>query len=114
MANPSSQRFYVREQRVTLEVYEINGSNYVKLRDIGRAVDFGVIYDATTNSVYIEPSQPYVDEVKSSTTGIGDARLTNGKSVTEENVLELLRQIEKDWPQRTSFLRKICFRYRIY
>jgi len=27
--------------------------------------------------------------------------LTNGKPVTEENVLELLRQIEKDWPTGT-------------
>lgn len=27
--------------------------------------------------------------------------LTNGKSGTEENVLELLRQIEQDWPTRT-------------
>ena len=27
--------------------------------------------------------------------------LTNGKPVTEENVLELLRQIEKEWPQDT-------------
>ena len=38
MANPSSQRFYVNEQRVNLEAYEIGGSNYVKLRDIGEAV----------------------------------------------------------------------------
>ena len=27
--------------------------------------------------------------------------ITNGKAVTEENVLELLRQIEKEWPQDT-------------
>ena len=33
--------------------------------------------------------------------GIGDGYLTNGKPITEENVLELLRQIEKDWPTGT-------------
>ena len=33
--------------------------------------------------------------------GVGDGYLTNGKPVTEENVLELLRQIEKDWPTGT-------------
>ena len=27
--------------------------------------------------------------------------VTNGKPVTEENVLEMLHQIEKDWPQDT-------------
>ena len=31
----------------------------------------------------------------------GDGCLTNGKPVTEENVLELLRQLEQDWPQDT-------------
>ena len=48
MANPSSQRFYVNEQRINLEAYEIDGSNYVKLRDIGAAVDFSVTHDAAT------------------------------------------------------------------
>lgn len=33
--------------------------------------------------------------------GIGDGYLTNGKSITEENVLERLHQIEKDWPTGT-------------
>lgn len=31
----------------------------------------------------------------------GDGYLANGKPVTEENVLELLREIEQDWPQDT-------------
>ena len=31
----------------------------------------------------------------------GDSCLANGKPVTEENVLELLRQIERDWPTNT-------------
>ena len=43
MANPSSQQFYVNGQKVGLQAYEINGSNYVKLRDVGQAVGFGVI-----------------------------------------------------------------------
>ena len=33
--------------------------------------------------------------------GVGDGYLANGKDVTEENVLELLRQIEQDWPTGT-------------
>lgn len=102
-ANPSSQTFYLDGQRVNLQAYEINGSNYVKLRDIGQAVDFGVAYDAATNSVYISPDQPYVEEVKTTAVGTGDGYLTNGKPITEENVLEILRQIEKDWPQGTTW-----------
>lgn len=98
-ANPSSQTFYLDGQKVGLQAYEINGSNYVKLRDVGQAVDFGVTYDAATNSVHIDPDQPYADEVKVPTDGTG--YLTNGKPVTEENVLEILREIERDWPQGT-------------
>ena len=59
VANPSSQRFYVNEQRINLEAYEIGGSNYVKLRDIGQAVDFGITYNAATNTVTIYPGKPY-------------------------------------------------------
>lgn len=96
IANPSSQQFYLDGQRANLQAYEINGNNYVKLRDIGQAVDFGVAHDAATNSVHISPDSRYTGEV---TSAPAEARLTNGKPVTEENVLELLRQIEKDWPQ---------------
>lgn len=103
MAGPSTQIFYVNDQCINLQAYEINGSNYVKLRDIGQAVDFGVIYDAATNSVHISPDQPYVDEAKTSPAETGDSYLTNGKPVTEENVLEILHQIEKDWPQDTTW-----------
>lgn len=33
--------------------------------------------------------------------GVGDGSLANGKPITEENVLELLRQIEQNWPTGT-------------
>lgn len=33
--------------------------------------------------------------------GVGDGYLTNSKPITEENVLELLREIEQDWPTGT-------------
>lgn len=58
-ASPSTQRFYLDGQPLSLEAYAINGNNYVKLRDIGRAVDFGVTYDAATNSVYIDTNAHY-------------------------------------------------------
>ena len=45
-ATPSHQTFYLDGQNVDLTAYSINGNNYVKLRDIGKAVDFGVITSA--------------------------------------------------------------------
>ncbi|MDE7260733.1 MAG: hypothetical protein K2N78_01530, partial [Oscillospiraceae bacterium] len=40
---------------------------------------------------------PAQDTAATQTTPL-ESTLTNGKPVTEENVLELLRQIEQDWP----------------
>ena len=65
MANPSSQSFYLEDRMIDLDAYSINGSNYVKLRDVGQAMGFGVDYDAGTNSVIISPDKPYAEEVKS-------------------------------------------------
>ncbi len=61
-AKPSSQVIYVNGQQVQFEAYSIHGNNFVKLRDIGKAVDFGVTYDGSTNSVHIDPGIPYQEE----------------------------------------------------
>ena len=45
-ASPTTQTFYVDGRQVQFEAYQIHGNNFVKLRDIGKAVDFGVTYDA--------------------------------------------------------------------
>ena len=50
-----------------------------------------LIYRVLTGSRPVDPQS----------IGTGDGYLTNGRPVTEENVLELLRQIEKDWPSGT-------------
>ena len=63
-ATISSQPIYVNGQRVQMEAYSIHGNNFVKLRDIGQAVDFGVEYDPATNSVHIDPNSSYQEEVK--------------------------------------------------
>ena len=54
MASPSSQTFYVAGQQVYLQAYAIGGNNYVKLRDIGQAVDFGVTYSIFILSIIFE------------------------------------------------------------
>lgn len=70
-ATPSTQQFFVDGQRIELEAYAINGNNYVKLRDIGKAVDFNVSYDSMTNSVIVISGMPHEDEgQKISATGV--------------------------------------------
>ena len=61
-ALPSTQHFYVDGEQVELEAYAIHGHNYVQLRDIGRAADFAVTYDAAANSVWVDTASPYTEE----------------------------------------------------
>ena len=65
-ASRTSQTFYLNGQKVEFEAYSIHDNNFVKLRDIAQAVDFGVTYNAATNSVYIDPDAPYQEEATSS------------------------------------------------
>ena len=62
LAQPSTQAIYVDGVETPMTAYVINGSNYVKLRDVGEAVDFAVTYDPTTNSVQIGSDVPHIAE----------------------------------------------------
>lgn len=55
----STQTFYLNGQQIEMESYIINGNNYVKLRDIGEAVDFNVYWNGT---VQIDSGSPYTGE----------------------------------------------------
>ncbi len=61
-AIPSPQAIYIDGVQVELEAYSIHGNNFVKLRDIGEAVDFDVAYNPTQNAVIVEPGKPYTGE----------------------------------------------------
>ena len=61
-ASHTSQTFYLNGQRVEFEAYSIHDNNFLKLRDIAQAMDFGVTYNAATNSVHIDPGAHYQDE----------------------------------------------------
>ena len=63
LAERSAQAVYVDGRRVDLEAYLIDGANYVKLRDIGQAVDFNVFWDG---AVQIESGAPYTGEAPAS------------------------------------------------
>lgn len=59
MAEPAWSPIYVDGQQVQMTAYNILGNNYVKLRDIGRAVGFNVYYQ---DGVRIDSSAPYTGE----------------------------------------------------
>ena len=61
-AQQSSQKIVVDGKPVQIETYSIGGSNYCKLRDIGREVGFAVEYDPMTNTVRISTKNEYKED----------------------------------------------------
>ena len=61
-AERSTNRIYVDGQEVHLTAYNINGNNYVMLRDVGKTVGFEVYWDGDTKCVQIESDKPYTGE----------------------------------------------------
>ena len=61
-ATLSTNRILVDGQEVRLTAYNINGNNYVMLRDIGRAVGFNVYWNSNTKCVQVESEKPYTGE----------------------------------------------------
>lgn len=61
-ATLSTNRVLVDGQEVRLTAYNINGNNYVMLRDVGRAVDFNVYWDSDAKCVQVESKKPYTGE----------------------------------------------------
>ena len=61
-AERSTNRVYVDGQEVRLTAYNINGNNYVMLRDIGREVGFNVYWNDDARCVQVESDKPYTGE----------------------------------------------------
>lgn len=70
----------------------IGGNNYVKLRDIGKAVNFGVTYDAASNTVQIDSTQPYQEETPQIILG-----------PLEERAQIVLAQLKERCPDGTAY-----------
>ena len=61
-AERSTNRIYVDGQEVRLTAYNINGNNYVMLRDVGKTVGFEVYLDGDAKCVQVESGKPYTGE----------------------------------------------------
>ena len=96
-AEPTWQNIYVDGGQVSMTAYNIGGSNYVKLRDIGKTVDFNVYWQdgvqIDTNASYtgVAPEQeadelPTIGEIRQEMIQrINEVRRENGVSALTVN-----------------------------
>ena len=86
---------------VEIEAYTINGHNYFKLRDIGKAVGFNVYWKSEDGTVQIERNRPY--------TGEAPAKVETDKPVSQPEVTAPAADVDamkQDIVDRTNALRK--------
>lgn len=61
LAKLTSSKILLDGKEISLRAYTINGNNYFKLRDIGQAFDFGVIWDGANNTIIIDTNIEYTE-----------------------------------------------------
>ena len=97
MAERSHHRIVVDGKEAQMEAYVINGSNYVRLRDIGKAVGFEVYWDSDAKCVQVESKKPYT----------GEAPVTSAEAKPVEQPAQTdVAAAKQDIIDRTNALRK--------
>lgn len=90
-AKPTDQRITVDGKKVSMTAYKIKGNNYVKLRDIGKTINFGVSFNMATKAVSIDPNGTYVEEVKPTPSTPTAAAITKWNSTMDEFNEEMIQ-----------------------
>ena len=101
LAEYSTNHIFVDGQEVRIEAYAIHDNNYMKLRDIGKAVGFNVYWDTNTKTVQIETGKPY--------TGEAPAKDEAADSVPQQEITTSADDadaMKQDIVDRTNALRK--------
>ena len=97
VAERSHHRIVVDGKEAQMEAYVINGSNYVRLRDIGKAVGFEVYWDGDAKCVQVESKKPYT----------GEAPVTSAEAKPVEQPAQTdVAAAKQDIIDRTNALRK--------
>lgn len=96
-ATLSTNQIFVDGKEVRLTAYNINGNNYVMLRDVGKAVGFNVYWDSNTKCVQVESEKPYT----------GEAPVTSAEAKPVEQPAQTdVAAAKQDIIDRTNALRK--------
>ena len=97
VAQPAWSPIYVDGQQVQMAAYNILGNNYVKLRDIGKAVGFNVYYQ---NGVQVDSKNPYTGEapaqVVQPTEAVQAAESADTLETTRQEMIRLINQVRRE------------------
>lgn len=63
----AGQEIYINGSKAEMSAINYNDNNYVKLRDIAKALNIEITYDTETNTVSINTDKPYIEEKLKST-----------------------------------------------
>ena len=77
----SNNAILIDGKSVTLTVFKIDGSNYFRLRDLGKALDFRVGYDEQTAIVYISGARGYEEDPAALTVKTAWANYTDDDAI---------------------------------
>ena len=100
-ATLSTNRILVDGQETHMTAYTIGGSNYVWLRDIGKAVGFEVYWDGDAKCVQVESGKPY--------TGIAPVKAETSEPASQPEVTRPADDVDamkQDIVDRTNALRR--------
>ena len=100
-ATLSTNRILVDGQETHMTAYTIGGSNYVRLRDIGKAVGFEVYWDGDAKCVQVESGKPY--------TGIAPVKAETSEPASQPEVTRPADDVDamkQDIVDRTNALRR--------
>lgn len=61
-ASPTTQAVYINSVRTAVQGYRIAGYNYFRLRDLGRALGWSVVYNGAQGRVEVHPERPYFEK----------------------------------------------------
>ena len=103
VAERSHHRIVVDGKEAQMEAYVINGSNYVRLRDIGKAVGFEVYWDSENGCVQVESGKPYTGEEPAKDGAIKPTPQPEPTVPTNDADVDAMKQ---DIIDRTNALRK--------
>ena len=103
LAERSIHRILVDGQETHMTAYTIDGNNYVRLRDIGKAVGFEVYWDSENGCVQVRSDSPYTGEEPAKVEVIKPVPQPESTAPADDADVDAMKQ---DIVDRTNALRK--------